>query len=343
MLTDLQAHVLRITAEVTEPLMLDEHPGSSVRGALFQALLRRFCTNRDAPTCAECPLNQTCPVAGLVAPLRDEHPRGRDIPRPFVLATAWVAVPSDGPTQDQEHRGHRLGPGQRFHVRLTLFGRAIAYLPYIALSMPTIEAIGLGRPLAANQGRRVRFRVERIDVVDPFGEEAQPLYQRGQTAVASPMLTVAHERIAARADHLCSARLTLRFLTPTRLVAGGQLVRCPDLSVLTSRLAERLDALEREYGAVGDQPAPIDTRERARMLADQASRITLVRDETRWVEVSSHSARQKRSTPIGGLVGVATYEGDFALPLRELLVWGEVLHVGKNAVKGDGRYQIEVG
>jgi CRISPR-associated endoribonuclease Cas6 len=56
-------------------------------------------------------------------------------------------------------------------------------------------------------------------------------------------------------------------------------------------------------------------------------------------EVKSYSNRQKRSTPIGGLVGTATFQGDLT-PFLDLLVIGELIHVGKNAVKGGGWYKI---
>jgi hypothetical protein len=55
--------------------------------------------------------------------------------------------------------------------------------------------------------------------------------------------------------------------------------------------------------------------------------------------VVSYSSRQRRRTPIGGLLGDITFAGDLA-PLRELLAWGALVHVGKNAVKGDGWYSI---
>ena len=36
---------------------------------------------------------------------------------------------------------------------------------------------------------------------------------------------------------------------------------------------------------------------------------------------------------------LATFVGDLA-PFRELLAWGELIHVGKSAVKGNGYYKI---
>ncbi len=44
---------------------------------------------------------------------------------------------------------------------------------------------------------------------------------------------------------------------------------------------------------------------------------------------------------IGGLVGTATFVGNLT-PFLELLVIGELIHVGKNVVKGDGWYKIVV-
>src|SRR5262249_51490816 len=81
----LVAHALRIFGVATEPIELEKHSGSALRGAFCGALWGRFCVNKGAPTCVACPLVHTCPVSMLVAPLRDERPRGRDVPRPFVI------------------------------------------------------------------------------------------------------------------------------------------------------------------------------------------------------------------------------------------------------------------
>ena len=362
-MVDLHASVLRITVEATEaaPLLLDEYPGSSLRGALFEALLRRFCMNPSAATCTQCPLNLTCPVATLVAPLRDEGPRGRDIPRPFVLAPLLSASSEAAYVNGM---ATVVQPGQRYSFEVTLVGQARHLFPYVAMSLPTLEILGLGRRQAGIRGRP---RMISITACDPFSGETQPLYQRGSAQVATPTLVMTPARVVARAAALSTDRLTLEFRSPTRLIAQSQLMRRPDLRTLIARLSERLDALQREYGepvqaqpstlapiAAGrvgsDEPSaepPADDptadrsalHRRARLL-DLASQAQLAQDETRWVDVASYSSRQHRATPIGGFIGRATYMGDLAA-LRELLVWGEILHVGKNAVKGDGLYHIK--
>ncbi len=371
----LQALLLQITIETLPgaPIMLDEYPGSSLRGALFEALLRRFCMNPSALTCAECQLNATCPVAALVAPLRDEGPRGRDIPRPFVLATAttpatnaahaeYVAGPVPRPVRDDSGAPPTIAPGSRYTFALTLVGRACQLFPYIAMSLPTLEVLGLGRRL---NGRRGRPRVVSVLACDPFTNATQTLYQQGNAQVAAPTLAVTPERVAAHAASLPGDQLTLRFLSPTRLITQGQLMRRPDLRTLIARLSERFDALAQEYGEPNDSNQPPDLAtptpaapdkshasdptapsednggwQRRLALLDAAERARLIHADTRWVDVASYSSRQRRATPIGGFIGSATFAGDLT-DLRELLVWGEILHVGKNAVKGDGLFRIE--
>src|SRR5487761_2051987 len=295
---DLSACRLVITLEATEAIALERYAGSSLRGALYEALLRRFCMNREASSCAECPLNGTCPVAGLVAPLRDEHPRGRDAPRPFVIAAEAMLGDAGGneggengaalPAARQEMR---LEGGERFSFRVTLMGRARSFFPYVALSLASLEKLGIGRPLREHQGQRGRPRLVRVEAEQPFTGEREVVYEAGERAARTPSLVVTPEMVAARAAALPTDQLTLRFTTPMRLVSEGRLLRRPEARPLALRLVERLE-------------------EEARVP----------RDETRWVDVTSHSARQQRSMPIGGFMGEAMIEGDLA-PLRELLVW----------------------
>jgi hypothetical protein len=125
--------------------------------------------------------------------------------------------------------------------------------------------------------------------------------------------------------------LAIRFLTPTRLVDGGRLVRRPDFRILMQRLLERLSALARQFC---DTPLALDFGG----LIHQAEAVQLVADDTRWVELESYSTRLGRATPLGGFIGQATFAGDLA-PFLPWLLWGQFTHVGKDAVKGNGLYQ----
>ena len=313
-------HHLRFIARAATPLELDAQGGAAIRGALTTALWERFCANKAAPACAPCPLVRVCPVAFLVAPLREDDQKGGDQrPRPYT-----VRPPLDG--------ARTYAPGDPLAFELTLIGQAAQLFPYVVLAAQALEEHGLGRRLPALNGRRGRLEILEIAAVNPLTGAQQTLYERGKRTVQAPGLPITPDDVRAYAATLPGDRITLAFRTPLRLIDDQQLVKRITLRPLIQRLMRRLDDLCIAYG---DGPLRIDFR----ALLDQAAQVQTIDDCTRWVDVVSFSSRQRRSTPIGGLVGSATFAGDLT-NLRELLVWGSLIHVGKNAVKGDGWYQI---
>jgi hypothetical protein len=314
---------LTFTVQVVTPLELNEFSGSALRGSFFNAIWHRFCTNKSAPACAVCPLHTTCPVSSLVAPLREENPGGRDIPRPYVII----------PMMDEHHH---YAPGQRFSFGMILIGNIIQLLPYILLSLSQLEEEGLGHRLQQNQWRRGSFRVERVECVHPFSGSRQTIYEAGAVQVAAPAIIVQPQECQTRVEQLDKGRVTLQLLTPMRLVQQAQTVRKISFSVLVQRLLERYLALEQHYG---DQELMIQREEKNAWL-HLADDIQCTSDDTRWQELKSYSNRQKRATSISGLLGTVTFEGDLT-PFLDLLVIGELVHVGKNVVKGSGWYKIQ--
>lgn len=315
----LTTHHLEFTARAVTPLALDGQTGTAIRGALVGALWGQFCTNKAAPTCAGCSLVSVCPVAALVAPMREDASQGGDQrPRPYVVQPPIGA--------------ERYAAGETFSFGLTLIGSAVPLFPYLVMAAQGIEASGLGRRLAENDGRRGALRLARITARNPLTGERQVLYERDRPQVQAPGLPVTAADIAAYAAALPAHRLTLRFLTPLRLIDNGRLVQRFDPRAFTMRLTRRLNDL---IAAYGDGPL-IDHVP----LIELSRRVQVVADQTRWVDIVSFSSRTRQRTPIGGLVGSVTLAGDL-VNLRALFVWGSLVHVGRNAVKGDGWYVLE--
>jgi CRISPR-associated endoribonuclease Cas6 len=368
-MVNLVTHHLLFTAQVVTPLMLDEHSGSALRGNLFQAVWERFCTNKASPSCAECILHTTCPVSALVAPLREEHARGRDIPRPYIILPPLVQYPMTDrgneenqtsppasadvddsnrtiPNRSSSHRAcpdgfalgemRRYGPGETLQFGITLFGSIVQLLPYLMLSINMLEAAGLGQRLSENHGQRGRFHIMLVENYNPVTAERRTLYEKGQQLFQVPTISVTEQDICKRAEQLPDDRVTLTFLTPTRIVQREHLLRRALFAPIMHRLLERLMALENAYGEGASM-----TMEELWALVEQAEQIECIEDCTRWSDVKSYSNRQRRFTPIGGLVGKATFAGNLA-QFREYLLWGELIHIGKSCVKGDGWYRIDV-
>ncbi|PDW04665.1 CRISPR system precrRNA processing endoribonuclease RAMP protein Cas6 [Candidatus Viridilinea mediisalina] len=317
---NLITHHLIFTATAQTPLALGEQSGSAVRGAIAGALWGRFCVNKEAPTCSACPLFHACPVAALLAPLRDEQQKGGEQrPRPYV-----TRPPRDG--------ARTYASGEQFQFGLALFGSATAFYPYVIMAAHALEEHGLGTRLAQLGGQRGRLRLAEIAALDPLSGARQTLYSAESGIVEQPALPIDNQTVAQFAATLPSDQITLRFHTPLRLIEQDRLLKRIALRPLLQRLMRRLDDLTIAYG---EGPLDIDFRG----LLAVAEGVRVVDDRTRWIDVVSMSQRQGRRTPIGGLVGQATFAGDLG-PLRELLAWGSLVHVGKNAVKGDGWYSV---
>lgn len=328
---DFTAHRLRFRVAVQTPIELNPHKGSSIRGALYHALRRQFCFNREAPSCAECPLHATCPVAFLVATtirdrmlkVDDKGQRGREVPRPYT-----IEPPLESKT--------RYEPGETLTFGLTLFTQALNLFPYIILAIKGLEKGGLGRKVAENGWRRGTFTLQEITAFNPLTGERQTVLQEGSELVEVPDVPVTHPQVMAAAKERQLIRdgiLKMEFLTPTRLIDQGQLVHKPRFRPLLQRLLERLSALARTFS-----DTPFDQELKYRLIG-QAEAIETVADETRWVELESYSTRRRARTPIGGFVGRAAFRGNLE-PFLPWLIWGQFTHVGKNAVKGDGWYRI---
>jgi hypothetical protein len=313
---------LWFTVRAATPLMLDEYSGASLRGNFFHAIWDRFCTNKPAPSCVACPLHATCPVSMLVAPLREENTWGQDIPRPYV-----IIPPLEGTKTYQ--------PGEHFSFGMTLIGHIVQLLPYIMLSIPQLEAEGIGQRLDENQGQRGHFRVELVECYHPFTNQRQTIYRADDLQVQASIITVQPQECLARAAQLSKKQITLQFVTPVRLVHREHLVSHAHFSPLIQRLLERYLALERYYG----QQELLVNREDKNAWLHLADSIQCSENHTRWQELKSYSNRQKRSTPTSGLIGTVTFVGNLE-PFLDLLVIGELIHVGKNVVKGNGWYHI---
>lgn len=333
------AHRLRFVAEAQETIELNEHQGSAIRGALFHALRNRFCGNREVEECAACPLAAACPVAFLVSTLDPEGGRGRDVPRPFTVQPPLPGAAGRPVEREDGHVAFRYAPGEPLEFGLTLYARALQLFPYVVLALSELERRGLGRRVEQANGRRQpgRLRVREVWAENPLSGERQPVLRAGDKMVQVPDIPITHRQIADHAARLAPSRLTLRFCTPTRIVERGQLVKPGTFSFrpFFQRLMERLEALSRHFS---DSPLVFAD---PRGLIEAAGRVRVVENGLVWQEVRSYSTRRRAESPTSGFVGPVTLEADDWSPFLTWMVWGQFVHVGKDAVKGNGMYGVD--
>lgn len=313
LLAGLTVHHLRFTVQAVEPLSFFEQPGSALRGGLYRALSDHFCSESSSTTSGDHVVR--CPVCWLMALEDPLHQRGRDVARPLTIQP---------PERSNYAKGERLTFG------ISLIGEARDLLPYVVRAVEWMGENGVGKG-------RGRFRLNAVHEYSPLWD-VERLLMDGST-VNTPTLEVNAARIADRASALAVDRITIHFLTPTRLTADGKLMKIPDPAVTVARLIERCQNLSDHYGEQDAKASVVQWKAAAEQLTEQAARLSIAYHEIAWIEAMSGSKRQGRTTPISGFTGAVRWQGELTL-LREWLLWGQSLHVGKDAVKGNGWYRI---
>jgi hypothetical protein len=302
-----------LTWTATTPLALPDYAGSTLRGAFGGAFRRVACTMRDTD-CEECLLRRNCAYP-TVFETKEEDER-TEAARPFV-----IEPPLEG-EQD-------FAPGEAFAAGLALFGRALETLPYFLVSFRELGRRGLG----AGRGK---CELTELTAVHPFTGARAAVYTHADQRVRDVNLrSTAAEAARAAADRPTD-RLTVNFLTFTRLKYLGHFVDRVEFPVLISRLLGRVEALTDPPS----EPAPWLAGRSARELIHRAKEVQVEDHPACWQEWTRYSSRQDTRMKMGGVVGRVTYAGDLA-PFLPLLVLGQFTHVGKGAVFGLGKYRIE--
>lgn len=295
-------------------LHLPVYKGSTLRGG-FGHVFHHICCSQGGQPCATCLLAQSCPYAQIFEPA---PPPGSavlknysDIPRPFVIEPPL------------ETKTHYL-PGETLTFGLVLVGQAISYLPYFILAFKELGGIGLG------QGR-LPFDLAEVLAVDVKSGGVTPIYDGQSNKVQPVKCDVTGKEISARGSE--GSQLHLSFLTMTRLKFEHTLVTGIPFHVLIRNLLRRISTLYYFYH--GQKTEDVDYKG----LIIAAEEVRTVSSSLRLVDWERYSNRQDVRMNMGGLVGETSYEGNWQ-QFELLLRIGEVIHVGKGAVFGLGKYVI---
>lgn len=317
MLDRLRIAKYRFTLEALERLELPAYKGSTLRGGFGHVFKRTVCFQKDAQTCDTCLLKNNCPYGYLfeTSPPADAEVLRTysDVPLPFV-----IEPPLD--------RRTRYQPGDLLEFGLVLVGKAINYLPYFVVVFRELGRVGIGHG-------RGKFVLQRIAAVQPLDGTEALVYDGVDVIVRDQDLSVGYAEVEARARGLPEGRVTVNFLTPTRMKHKGKYVERPEFHVLVRNILRRVSSLY--YFHCGER---WETDYRGTIEA--AKRVRLAEAGTGWVDWERYSRRQQQRMNLGGLVGQATYEGDLPSFLP-LLVLGELVHVGKGTVFGNGCYELK--
>lgn len=302
---------LRCRIQAETPLRLPEFSGSALRGGFGMALRKTACVQPQRSVCGGCLLQRQC-VYSLVF----ETP----VPADAGMLRHYTAAPHPFVLEPPESGPQELPPGGELDFGLVLIGRAIDLLPWFILAFEELGRSGLGGKVG---GERGCFRLVSVMQAETtlYQDGAGMLDDKAQPEFAPVILPASNS-------------LALTFHTPARIKYQEHFAERLDFHILFRNLLRRISLLSFFHcGQRLDDSGFAD-------LIRQAESIATVSHQLRWHEQERWSGRQKVAMKFGGLVGMVSYQGEFA-PFLPYLALGATLHCGKGCTFGLGRYSLE--
>lgn len=300
---------LRFVLTPKKPYTLPPFLGSTLRGGLASALKKVSCVARRRPSCSECDFRHACYYALLFETQRPQWaelmPKMETVVHPIVLEPPLKPSKKDSTEPII------------FIVRL--FGRATNASPFVIEACRRLAVYGLGKD---------RFPFELEEVRDSTKRGALLFHKNGIEHSSYPRL----KTISCELDRP-PAQISLYFLTPTRLVKDGKLLRTPTVEALVRAIVFRIKAIAYFHDATR-WDFDVET------LREAIKGITITHSQTSFQRLQRVSTRQQRKVPLDGFVGRIRLSGESLKILHPLFVAGQVLHIGKGTVFGLGWYRL---
>lgn len=304
-----------IKLRAVETLHLPAYAGSALRGIFGRSFRRVTCT-QTGRECKNCLLRTACKYVFIFETPGDNQNGDATrlhAPRPFIL---HVPLKNKG----------RFSPGEYYSFGITLVGQANELLPYFILAFSEAGKVGLGKG-------RGRFVLESVRQVRPAGSGF--LYSDTSRQFPVPSSVDGYTLVKEFAGLWeTKGHLQINFHTPGRFVRNGRVIDSLEFDVLVRALTRRLSWLARYH-------CNLSLNLDYKSLIEKAGNVKRTADETSWYDWERISWRQVKKIKLGGLVGRVIY-GPGWEEFFWLLALGQIVHVGKGATFGLGRYSMQV-
>ena len=310
-------------------LLLPAYKGSTLRGGFGHAFRRIVCvfTGKD---CRDCLLRQQCVYSWV---FETPVPSGAQMMQKYTAAPHPFVI--EPPAEEQETYQVK----EEMSFGLVLIGRAIDYLPYFIYAFEELGHIGIGKG-------KGKYQLVEVAEESPLPEPASTC-QNGPTLqnkdARRKVIYRGHDKMLAASitpvqwpdiiDSPPPSRISLTFLTPTRIKYEDSLTKELEFHVFFRNLLRRISMLS--YFHCGQKLDDSGFKD----LIEQATKIKTISRTLHWNDWERYSNRQESRMNMGGFTGEAIYEGNFS-SFWPYIKLGAHVHVGKGSSFGLGRYEI---
>lgn len=263
--------------------------------------LRSMCCVAGKSACQDCMYNRSCAYSFLfetVLPKDNDALPGRNRgSHPFAFTNGSFAV------------GKKL---EEYGFTLTLFGKAVDYLPYIYAAFVRSGQEGMFKS-------RTPFTVADVCA----GERSILLdEERIDTAIA-PMVWSYDGSLPPH-----TGEILVELRSPLRFKYGGKYGKDFAARDFMGCLCRRMQTLCILYGSASEED--IDGQ-------DPSDGIEITERQLRWEEHRHWSSRQKKAMSLGGAAGSFRLAGSFSTQAQNLLEFARLSGAGKNTNFGLGQ------
>lgn len=288
------------TIKFLEPAKVDVNPLFILRSMIGKNLRSMCCISKQS-TCSECMYNKTCAYIFLFETiLLQENPLLPGTNRashPFALSTKKL---------------QRENPLSEFNFTITLFGKAVEYLPYIYAAVVRSGKDGLFKS-------RTQF-----EVVDVSIDGKNIMINENQLDTGIPPKEWSFDfnnNDKKQAEILVELKSPLRFKTNGKYsldFSARDFMKC---------LYRRAKTLCMLYGTWEDE---LNNYEPTECISIEGKNL-------RWLDFNHYSARQKEEMELGGVLGSFKLSGEFSSFELALFELNRIANTGKNTNFGLGQ------
>ncbi len=304
---DIRYIKLHFTIEFTEDSTLPVFKISALRGGMGEMLLRSCCIrNRE---CEDCDFESECLVRRIMYSKMEIQP------------SFMTSGDSAGYVIECEDYRSNVGAGDTLKFNLLLFGKTIVYFSQILSAFYSLGMNGLGKEMS-------RFRI--VEVTNSKGE---PILDKANVLMQNLEVLKVSDYIAFRKTKLSeeSDKRRIAFKTPLSLKYRGNMLTEFIPQAIVESVCRRIYMLDCLEGIESD----IHEKE----YIDSLMIPNVLSEEHKEVSVRRYSNHKENAMYLKGIEGEIELD-QISPELLDILLAGELIHIGKNTSFGFGRYRI---
>jgi len=300
---DIRYVKLHFTLRMVEDTVMPKYKASAIRGGLGEMLLRANCI-RDRQ-CEKCDFETECIVRRTMYSKMEIQPR-------FMSSGDSVGYVTECEDYREEFRA-----GDEWNFNLILFGKNIVYFSQYMSALYALGMNGLGKE---------HSRFEIVSVTNTKGRE---LLRGNDISMSEYNVTTVSDYISFRKKQMKKEPYSgeIKFKTPLTLKYRGEILREFAIEPVFEAARRRVYMLDCFEGIEDNS------------MQEEVDYPSVLAEEHRGVSVRRYSTHSDSAMNLQGIEGIMRVES-LSDKLLDVLLAGELVHIGKNTSFGFGRYRI---